>query len=516
MRDNVIRISTKEISASNILYQHDKGQIIEFTEPISDHTMVLMENHNVQPKAIPQYVEDNRVEIPNELLQEKGTLIVTVKLVDEKSETTQKVIKIHIKEGADKDTKVPEENQQTFIEKIMEIINSAKEMVKSIREDADNGKFKGDKGDTGDTGPTGPKGEKGEQGVQGIQGEQGPRGEPGETGPQGPQGIPGIDGKDGHTPVKGVDYFTEDEKVEMVQDVAERIDLSDKATKFKLKGNNEPTTNASEYPDVKLGDICVNEAYRAWICQYLHEGSNTVVWSEIITPTSPYLPDNYYQKNVIENKLEYKADKTQIGNMEELQTDSTNTLVEAINSLLPLIEENSRNLTEALKFATRERTWKRIRIITVPGVDAIGQTIDGIAYRGGYPQSGEQTGVCNVIFNTDSNGNTLVGRGITAVHVYYHTKGNVTNINQGFLNFNGNDVLYFTNIRPKEDSVYVIEDSISGQRTTPNNGNSISIYNHKRMGCGKEITSISLRGHENISVLGEGAQIDFWAYGYWD
>lgn len=311
MRDNVIRISTKEISVSNILYQHDTGQIIEFTEPISDHTMVLLENHNVQPKAIPQYVEDNRVEIPNELLQEKGTLIVTVKLVNEKSETTQKVIKVHIKEGADKDTKVPEENQQTFIEKIMEIINSAKEMVKSIRDDADKGKFKGDKGDTGDTGPVGPKGEKGEPGVQGIQGEQGPRGEPGETGPQGPQGIPGIDGKDGHTPVKGVDYFTEDEKVEMVQDVAERIDLSDKATKFKLKGNNEPTTNASEYPDVKLGDICVNEGYRAWICEHLHKDSNTVVWSEIITPTSPYLPDNYYQKNVIDNKLEAKSDKNE-------------------------------------------------------------------------------------------------------------------------------------------------------------------------------------------------------------
>lgn len=225
MRDNVIRISTKEISASNILYQHDTGQIIEFTEPISDHTMVLLENHNVQPKAIPQYVEDNRVEIPNELLQEKGTLIVTVKLVNEKSETTQKVIKVHIKEGADKDTKVPEENQQTFIEKIMEIINSAKEMVKSIRDDADKGKFKGDKGDTGDTGPVGPKGDKGEPGVQGIQGEQGPRGEQGERGPQGPrgeQGIQGVRGEQGPVGPQGEqgepgnDYILTDEDKESI------------------------------------------------------------------------------------------------------------------------------------------------------------------------------------------------------------------------------------------------------------------------------------------------------------
>lgn len=514
MRDNVIRISTKEISVSNILYQHDKGQIIEFTEPISDHTMVLMENHNVQPKAIPQYVEDNRVEIPNELLQEKGTLIVTVKLVNEKSETTQKVIKVHIKEGADKDTKVPEENQQTFIEKIMEIINSAKEMVKSIRDDADKGKFKGDKGDTGDTGPVGPKGEKGEPGVQGIQGEQGPRGEPGETGPQGPQGIPGIDGKDGHTPVKGVDYFTEDEKVEMVQDVAERIDLSDKATKFKLKGNNEPTTNASEYPDVKLGDICVNEAYRAWICQYLHEGSNTVVWSEIITPTSPYLPDNYYQKNVIENKLEYKADKTQIGNMEELQTDSTNTLVEAINSLLPLIEENSRNLTEALKFATRERTWKKIRTITIPSDEFKGQTIDGVTY--GYSGT---NGIKSIAFNTDKDGNDLAQYKITGLQLKL-TPVTAININQGFaaiskaFTVGQNYTLdYFTGVKATT-VIRWFEYSTQPFRIS-NIGDNPGryIYPGQRNNF---IDAFAWGGFEETSILGEGTKIEVWAYGYWD
>lgn len=48
---------------------------------------------------------------------------------------------------------------------------------------------------------------------------QGEKGDPGEQGPQGEQGIPGEPGKDGHTPVKGVDYFTEEDKEEMVEAV---------------------------------------------------------------------------------------------------------------------------------------------------------------------------------------------------------------------------------------------------------------------------------------------------------
>ena len=55
--------------------------------------------------------------------------------------------------------------------------------------------IKGDKGDKGDTGGTGP------QGIQGI---------------QGPKGDTGADGAPGHTPVKGVDYFTEADKQELV------------------------------------------------------------------------------------------------------------------------------------------------------------------------------------------------------------------------------------------------------------------------------------------------------------
>lgn len=61
------------------------------------------------------------------------------------------------------------------------------------------------------TGPKGEKGDVGPQGEQGIQGIQGPRGLQGPVGPQGPK------------PVKGVDYWTEEDQAQMVQEVLEAM-----------------------------------------------------------------------------------------------------------------------------------------------------------------------------------------------------------------------------------------------------------------------------------------------------
>lgn len=138
----------------------------------------------------------------------------------------------------------------------------------------------GEPGPQGEQGEPGPKGETGEQGPQGLQGEPGPKGETGEPGPQGipgeqgpkgetgtaatvtvgavTTGEPGTDaavtnagtsaaavlnftiprgekgetgatgatgekGADGYTPVKGVDYFTDAEKSEMIQAVLDAL-----------------------------------------------------------------------------------------------------------------------------------------------------------------------------------------------------------------------------------------------------------------------------------------------------
>lgn len=72
---------------------------------------------------------------------------------------------------------------------------------------------KGDKGDKGDTGQTGPKGDTGDAGPQGPKGDTGPAGQKGDTGDVGPAGP------SGYTPVKGTDYFTAEDKAELVNAV---------------------------------------------------------------------------------------------------------------------------------------------------------------------------------------------------------------------------------------------------------------------------------------------------------
>ena len=78
-------------------------------------------------------------------------------------------------------------------------------------------------GPQGETGLQGPRGETGPQGPRGETGLQGPRGE---TGPQGPQGDTG---EAGYTPVKGVDYFTDAEKGEMIQAVLDALPAAEGA-----------------------------------------------------------------------------------------------------------------------------------------------------------------------------------------------------------------------------------------------------------------------------------------------
>ena len=57
---------------------------------------------------------------------------------------------------------------------------------------------------------------KGEKGDTGSKGEKGDKGDPGKDGQNGIDGQPGADG---YTPVKGIDYWTEADRTQMVADV---------------------------------------------------------------------------------------------------------------------------------------------------------------------------------------------------------------------------------------------------------------------------------------------------------
>ena len=94
---------------------------------------------------------------------------------------------------------------------------------------------KGEKGDQGKPGAAGPQGEKGEKGnqgepgaagPQGEKGEKGDQGEPGAAGPQGEKGEKGDQGEpgaNGYTPIRGKDYWTEDDITQIKAYVDETI-----------------------------------------------------------------------------------------------------------------------------------------------------------------------------------------------------------------------------------------------------------------------------------------------------
>ena len=119
------------------------------------------------------------------------------------------------------------------------------------------------KGPQGDKGDPGAKGDKGADGAPGVQGEAGmaatisvgivSTGEPGtqasvtnagtdstavlnfviprgEKGEQGQKGETGATGEAGHTPVKGVDYFTDADKSEMIQAVLDALPAAEGAS----------------------------------------------------------------------------------------------------------------------------------------------------------------------------------------------------------------------------------------------------------------------------------------------
>ena len=62
-----------------------------------------------------------------------------------------------------------------------------------------------------------------EEWLRSLRGAVGSQGEAGPAGPAGPDGPAGANGKDGYTPVKGVDYYTEEDKETLKQEILEEV-----------------------------------------------------------------------------------------------------------------------------------------------------------------------------------------------------------------------------------------------------------------------------------------------------
>ena len=160
------------------------------------------------------------------------------------------------------------------------------------------------------------------------------------------------------------------------------------------------------------------------------------------------------------------------------------------------------------------KSWRKIRTVTVPGADAIGTTVDGVKYSGGYPESGEQTGVCGVTVTTDEDGNVLAGRDITDVAIRFVPVAE-TNINQGFVQLGDQTIVYFVGLR---GSASVSPRRFIAHKTGNYISNDMGNTSEYALRCVNitDVGKINFRGFESTSILGEGATLDFYAYGYWD
>lgn len=192
MEDKIKIVSMNEKNANPAFYQYDKGQIIQFEEDVPDGNHVLLSNQNSK-LADRKIVISNRIEVSDDLLKTSGTLILNVQAVDETSETTTKTIRLSIISRKDAESEIDPENEQTFIQQMQEIMNSAKETAEDVQMQAQNGEFDG----------------KSAYEVAVVNGFEGTEEE----------WLESLKGADGHTPVKGVDYFTEKDKAEIQSNI---------------------------------------------------------------------------------------------------------------------------------------------------------------------------------------------------------------------------------------------------------------------------------------------------------
>lgn len=160
--------------------------------------------------------------VPNEVIKAPQFTVSVLGVKGDSRATTGEAV-IKVSESGYTKGDFPANPTPTEYEQLVNLANETKQIAQAVRDDADNGAFKGEKGDIG---PQGEKGDTGEQGVQGIQGEKGQKGDKGDKGDpftyadftaeqlaklKGEKGDNGIDGKDGYTPQKGIDYFTDED-----------------------------------------------------------------------------------------------------------------------------------------------------------------------------------------------------------------------------------------------------------------------------------------------------------------
>lgn len=189
------------------LYQWDTARELTI-DGVPDATMVHFATR-AYGRTVDVEIKDGKAKIPDFLLQTPTPLSVYlfVGTADVGYTKIEKVYEVKRRNKPADYVFTPVE--QKTLEYAVKVAETAEAIAKSVRDDADAGKFDGKpgkdgadgapgaKGDKGEKGDTGAPGEKGAQGIQGEKGEKGDKGETGAPGKDGENGLPGEKGDKG-------------------------------------------------------------------------------------------------------------------------------------------------------------------------------------------------------------------------------------------------------------------------------------------------------------------------------
>ncbi len=142
------------------------------------------------------------------------------------------------------------------------------------------------------------KGDKGDTGEQGIQGEKGD---------QGIQGVQGLKGDKGDTPIKGTDYFTEEEIQEIKSNILDQVNQFSVLVVLELPTENIDSHTIYFVPKTKSEQDDVYDEYIYINNEWEHIGTTEVDLN------------SYYKKEEIDKKLSEVKSKT-IKCLQEIET----------------------------------------------------------------------------------------------------------------------------------------------------------------------------------------------------
>ena len=243
---NKIRINNKTRGLKQYnevlgLLGENKYETLRFTfdEFIDGFATLIVKKHDTQGNLQNYFInltkedESYTLEVQNSLLDVAEEITMQL-IVENENRLIFKTLpfKMEVLEAMEAEQEIPEQYStwnELLVQKFLQVDNKLAEVTaleEDLEDKVESGYFKGDKGDTGDPGQDGEDGDDGKSAYE-VWLDEGNVGTEedfleslkGENGVDGHDGVDGQDGQDGRTPVKGTDYWTTQDKQEIVTDV---------------------------------------------------------------------------------------------------------------------------------------------------------------------------------------------------------------------------------------------------------------------------------------------------------